>query len=1271
MHLAEVLGVSRMIPDQLKPRLELLHEEYVLVQAWKKTASYIRYHNWFSDTLALDLAAVNLPTFLGELRERLRFSEAWRNDRLRIVPAPKSERWRVQEMGWKPIQERGVSARIRPLAYASLADQVVATALMLCLADRVETRQGDPRQSVRDQGSRTDVVSYGNRLFCDSIGEKLVHRWGSAKLYRGYFQDYRKFLSRPEVAAESIAVTASNRVYVVHADLRQFYDRVSPDLLASAIDSVRRPNDDPGFFSLAASVLDWGWDRHDEEAVQNYAEQAGLEDFTRVALPQGLVASGFFANVVLLSFDDALRAAIGSKISPRIRVVDACRYVDDMRILIEVIPQSDGSSEDIVSSVSDWLNQLLDENASGLSLSPEKTDIAALGGNDRPLVRQSAKMSRIQAAVSGGFDARGGEEILDAIRGLMRAQEALSLAEDSSWRFSPIPDVRDETVARFAAARYRTTFRSIRPLLQEDGAPDEFEVGLGGASPFERLPVVRTRHDLDEDARAFALDLIKRWVEDPSNVRLLRVGLDLWPDVEVLREILSLLRPYTDPYTEKSGCPEWPRRVAWYCLAEVLRAGATETGLVGDNESLPSGIDLDSYRDELRKEAVRLVKLPSPRIPWYVRQQALLFLAALNAKEAPVIRNGIEPETRNYQDLIRFLRGEGEAEGLQDSDFATLAVVARRAFVDRSRAVELTLPGLTLWRMLHIAQKDPSFCLELSDADTGGSYLYDLPLQVRDYLCRSTDSPDDDRDTLANLVLKAHPRGKLRNELSLLRFASAFLKQWKRQTPPPDMVTPVQVTLRLDRDQEVADVKRLWIGRNLVDTSGSLYEVPAWCKPGERWRFQLGFLLRFILSGQPDFTRPVRGTSLREIESFYRPAESHWYQRLYGMYSGQPAFGDDWLPITDWAEGFLLALLRWPGCRTPDGFDWINQGVNEAKKQIRRRIATLNQGRGSATRVLILPLSTKRPTPTNGKRPLRACVVQTAIPSINDIHDTDLELSEPSIRRRHRNHLSAALAAVKRMLALRETHQGTGGGLDWLILPELAVHPDDIQTHLVPFARAYKSVILAGLTYQEILLGQPLVNSALWVFPEWSDMSGLQIRTRRQGKAHLAPNEQLYNDCGKDAIQGFRPCQWLISYPWSDADADRPVWLTAAVCYDATDLGLAADLKDVSDILAIPALNKDVKTFDQMALALHYHMFQLVVVANSGQYGGSNAYWPKSDAHIRQVFHTHGQPQASISFLEIGDIGAFLDRHATLGANAEDWKHPPAGMNIASSGGSS
>jgi len=67
--------------------------------------------------------------------------------------------------------------------------------------------------------------------------------------------------------------------------------------------------------------------------------------------------------------------------------------------------------------------------------------------------------------------------------------------------------------------------------------------------------------------------------------------------------------------------------------------------------------------------------------------------------------------------------------------------------------------------------------------------------------------------------------------------------------------------------------------------------------------------------------------------------------------------------------------------------------------------------------------------------------------------------------------------------------------------------------------------------------------------------------------------------------------------------------LTASVCYDATDPGLASDLRGKSDVWAIPALNKDVKTFDQMVLALHYHMFQRIIVTNNGQYGGGNAYW--------------------------------------------------------------
>ncbi len=1260
-----------MSVDTLEPRLDLLRQEYVLVQAWKKTAAYIRYHNWFSDTLALDRAAVNLPAFLASAAEALESPEQWCSSPLRIVPAPKTQHWRVSKSGdWKPVPKKSGMRRapLRPLAHVSLLDQVVATALMLCLASRAETMQGDPRVSTRDSDSRRRVISYGNRLFCDSDGETLRHRWGSTKLYRAYYQDYRTFLSRPEIVADSIPSSNGRRCFIVHSDLRQFYDRVRPSRVAASIRAIQRESDDPAFFDFAVKMLDWSWDPRDARDVAIYAQQAGLDDFSRVGLPQGLVSAGFFANVVLLAFDDKLRGAIGGDIAFGIRLEDACRYVDDLRLVVTVEDNAFDSADSlgrVASLITTWLQDLLNAEAPGLQISTEKTKAAEVSGAQRPLVRQSAKMNRIQSAVSGGFDAIGGEEVLDAIQGLMRSQETLSAqSSDDGWRLSPLPDVRDETVARFAAARFRTTYRSIRPLLEEVDLVDDPNPGTETPVDARRPRRIRTQRELDEDAHAFSLGLIQRWVSDPSNVRLLRIGLDLWPDADALKAVLDLLRPFT----ERRGLRKEPRRVAWYCLSELLRAGATETGLVDDQECLPAEVDIAKYRMVLADEAARLVKLPAATIPWYLRQQAFLFLAASSPKDAPVIRTGRSAETRHHRELIRFLRGERPQ--LNSSEFATLAVLARRAFSSATISEELVRPNLTPARLREIAHRDPSFVRELLQSDGDPLSVDDLSARLREDLCLDTGGVTGEARTLADLVLKGEGlEGALRNELAILRFAVEFIKELDG-AHDVEVITPGQVRLSLDMSAGIAKIAGLEIHSSRASTGDSLYCPPDWCDPTDRWRYQLGFLLRFILSCQPDFTRMVRQPHWKESAPAYRPAESHWYQRIYGFFNGQPAFGDDWLPITDWLERFLSALLRWPGCRISEDFAWIGQSTDEVLIRIRSRITVLERKFGTATGTLLLPMIAQRPSARDSARPLRACVVQTAIPSSEDFNEADLALSDRSIRRRHRNHLSAALAAVERMLDLRETHKGSDGRLDWLILPELSVHPSDVDTHLIPFSRAHKTLILAGLTYEEIFRGLPLVNSALWIIPEWSDAYGLQMRKRRQGKRYLAPSEEEFNNPSKH-LQGFRPCQWLVGYPWSTDGATRPVWLTASVCYDATDLCLAADLRNESDVFAIPALNRDVKTFDQMALALHYHMFQLVLVANNGQYGGSNAYWPNQDPVRRQIFHLHGQPQASIAFLEIDDIADFLSRHdhdkqpkaGAKGSFNPSWKYPPAGID--------
>lgn len=958
-----------MITEKLEPRLALLREEYVLIQAWKKTASHIRYHNWYSDTLELDRAAVDLPRFLGQIAEKLNAPSEWNNDFLRIVPAPKSQAWWVNPISklWEPVKEGKRGASLRPLAHVSLRDQVAATAVMLCLADRVETLQGDPRTPITHSDARKGIVSYGNRLFCDAIGTELHHRWGSAKLYRAYYQDYRTFLERPETVAESLAIGTGSRIYIVQSDLRQFYDRVSPAVLGQKLTALRRSDDDPNFFALAARLLNWTWNKKDSREVESYAKQAELSDFTRTGLPQGLVASGFFANVALLDFDQRLREAFPLEIAPGIVVEDVCRYVDDLRVVVTA--DSNTTLNDIEDLIAAWLQGLLTIHAQGLQLSEEKTKAAAFRGNERPLVQQSRKMARIQRAISGGFDAIAGEEILDAVQGLIRSQLRYSerRTDDQGWPFAPIPDVRDATVARFAAARFRTTYRSLRPLLTDRG--DNQEKGnlnaTGNSAVSSRI--ARTQDELDDETRAFAWGLVENWVEDPSNVRLLRIGLDLWPTRDILSSVLTLLKPFT----EKGARRKSSRRVACYCLAEIFRAGATETGFVEELESLPKGVDIAAYRSVLREEAIRLASLPPSTLPWYLNQQVLLYLAATGTAQSPPLRIRRSAETRHYVELIRFLQGEGR---VTESDFPTLAILSRRAFRAKETGLQLATRAITARRLEQIAQRDPSFAVEILASSPDLSEK--ISGRVRDDLCLTRKVASTGWISLADVVLRQGNTNPLRDELSIIGFASKFLEIRKR-VQGSEAITPSCVLMKFRGEHTIAECDELKIVPSRIDPKKSMYYPPVWCSLDEHWRFQLGYLLRFILETQQDFTKIIRPLHWKENSTGYRAPEGHWYQRIYGFFNGHSAFGDDWVPISDWTERLLSALLRWPGCRAPEKFEWVDRGLEDTRSNIEARRRDLLRIQGPQGSPLILPIIAPRIIESPPSRPLRACVVQT------------------------------------------------------------------------------------------------------------------------------------------------------------------------------------------------------------------------------------------------------------------------------------------------------
>ena len=1226
--------------QRLTPSIEHLSAEYVLVQAWKKASAHIRYHNSFSDTLALDLAAVDLPRFTSRLSKKIQ-SGRYEPDPLKLVLAPKNQCWHVNPNGvWKPRKKE--TTKIRPLAHVSLEDQVVATAVLLCLSERAENAQGDPRGDFRNDGIRKSMMSYGNRLFCDfdDNNKILIHRWGSAKLYRSFFEDYRSFLKRPEMVAAS-KQTQSN-VLLLQTDLSQFYDRVQPNQLIDRIKCLKKKNDDKDFYSMVKTILNWSWNKKSLEHINKLGNQK-IPNMGCVALPQGLVSAGFFANIFMLDFDNQILSQIGQYITPEILLLDACRYVDDIRLTISVTPDIKINEAQNVTMA--WLDGVLAEHCPNQLFSKEKTTTTSLKNSLEPLVQQSRKMERIQKTISCGFDASGGEEVIQSLEALVRTQADLANTEVSNQitALRGVPDVKDDTVNRFAAGRFRKTFRSLRPLLDDDNIQGDQEF----QDVFRRNRF--SKQDLDNEAHTVAMSLVQKWINDPSNVRLLRIGLDIWPSPQILEPVLKLLYPYLKGDIKKFR----EQRIALYCLTEILKAGAVETGFVEDSECLPRSINISAYRELLLHTAELVLSKESRKPPWYVKQQALLYIAVHKPKV--VIKNKMARSNRRYWRLVSFLNGSYIE--LSDSMFAKFAIVVRRSFSSNDGALGVASKAMTKNRHLEIAKRDIEFAKELRsygefDFKVHSSVLVDLGVDI------GKSKPG--LMTLSSLVLRGGQLNHLRNDIGVLTFAKQFM-QLALVEKLPDLIPPSKVQVRIKNIGKYESVDKIFLTPGRMKAKyKSIYSVPSWVSEDQLWRFQLGYLLRFILTAHVDFGLSVRRPSWRESQALYRPARVHWLQRQYGFYNGHEAFGDDWLPISQSTQDLLYNLLVWPGCRVSQ-LDEFNISFGDTQTTINKAVNQAVRNIGPSTQTLMLKVNAPFFGEDNDSRPLRACVVQSMMPQKVDFHENDLEMSSLATRKKHRQHLSTALAAVEKMLDLRETHKFVDNRLDWLIFPELAIHPKDVQSHLVPFARSFKTIILTGICYEQLVYGEPLVNSALWVIPHKVPGQGLKILTVRQGKQNLSPAEEKFNTPDKK-ISGFRPVQWLVGYKWQDKEPSDPLWLTASICYDATDLNLASDLRSRSDVFAIPAWNKDVGTFDQMAQALHYHMYQFVLIANNGAFGGSNAYLPKGEAYQRQVFHTHGQPQSTISFFEIEDIGDMKERWK-LGKRKKNkgWKYPPSG----------
>lgn len=275
---------------ELGPSINFLCDEAVMIQAWKKCDTYIRRHNWYADILELELASLMLPELIPTWCEEVKNGSV-APEGMRLIQAPKNSRWEFPQnekkkaSAWKYAlsdnslekQEEDAGPELRPLAHLGIREQTFATAAMICLANIIETVQGNTEQESYKKAQEQGVFSYGNRLFCDwqklSNGkEQAYFRWGNATTYTQFFDDYQRFLFRPAEICQAAPVKQNKEnLFVVKLDLSKFYDRIDREKLIQEIEkiindySVEFENSLPAqdeldkFSALLKEIITWKW----------------------------------------------------------------------------------------------------------------------------------------------------------------------------------------------------------------------------------------------------------------------------------------------------------------------------------------------------------------------------------------------------------------------------------------------------------------------------------------------------------------------------------------------------------------------------------------------------------------------------------------------------------------------------------------------------------------------------------------------------------------------------------------------------------------------------------------------------------------------------------------------------------------------------------------------------------------------------------------------------------------------------------------------------
>ena len=1257
----------------LKPCYRFLHDKAVIVQAWKKAHEYIRSHNWYSDTLELDLSCIELEELYLDIKRSFQDHELdkCRPMPMRLVWAPKAASgWVLSEAQCKA--PKGFS--LRPLAHLAIRDQTISMMFMMCLANIMETRQKQPKAF--DNNWRENIaVNYGNRLYCDwhlehdeEDDKRIEYRnrpgrflWANSGTYDKYYEDYSNFIARPDSVLKSIKRNPNSRYYVVSLDLSKFYDRIDREVLLGKIrkecESAGESYDED-FFGALSCCCSWSWNHEDFPSIKKYQGKLSTNkkyDLLngKCGIPQGLVTGGFFANIYLFALDDYFRHICESRDNSfvengvSLRLHDYCRYVDDIRIVVSTSdPSVDNDS--LKGVMISLFQRQLDVSAPGQILNKEKIKI------DEYLGKMSADftaqmMDEIAIRGSGPMDEVNAWEILKLNRELWpelkKKDEDLKFGEKTLvGQFS---NVKDETLERYTANNWRRQYRILSTLLHADSEHKKSSFADIFDSPC-------SKESLDLMTDRFVQQIFRRWLDDPSKVRILRVAFDLRPEPGYLGSVLEVLLRMSQKKGPAKSC-------AYYILSELYRAAVVETGFAYDQSDDMYG-QLLGYRDVLRKY---LIRFSVRRLPWYLANQFALFMLMFDQgkkfNQAVTIRCD-----RIYEDCRKLLEKRRCASD-PDKFSVSRMILAYLLSHDESvveterQNVKRVLDDDLSVRSHQLQAFIPQEVLYGDGRISNGSAIEGLDGEVM----------KNSKWRLRDVVTKKN--NLLNNEIALLRLMEGLLMFFKDRAITESHYYSLDSLSVTCTDWN--SLTKSWVRGVRIDVSDSsdgqlsvdhyMFAPEPWEDESFRRLAQIGRIIRSVAMGGGEYSA-MRKTSLilkgrdgSRVNRFWG-VKSSWFKRRNGLYFDRVCLGGVQVAFSPWFTDLLSGLLCWPGAWCAEEFKDVDYG--DVEKCVLERIELLEKYAGTASETFMVPVDVdlKLFKEKGDFKELNVAIVQNIFPDYNTLRKSKGVLTEAELKRVKR-HISDLLQLTLKAFKTREAADQKGS-INLVVFPELSIHETDVKV-LERFADKMNCLIFAGLLYcnhpEKV---DKFVNAGMWIIPQKKrkDDDG---KTRRlhellQGKLNLANNE-----ISIDKLEGYRPVQWIIR---GCCDGKAQWSMTASICYDSTDIKLAADLRDIVDCYVVSAYNQDVGTFDIMAEAMRYHMYNHTIIANCGEFGGSTIQAPYNRPYERIIAHSYGKKQAVVSFAKLR-LGDFEKRPQFKEKESDPPKpvpkSPPAGYN--------